>query len=76
MRGGRTRGGLRDAIIYPAPELTASEPDINKVAELVKSQVNAMNRSLVSYKQVRAVEIRRTEFEKTTSKKIKRHLVK
>ncbi len=64
------------AIIYPNPELTASEPDINKVAEQVKAQVNAMNRELVGYKQVRAVEIRRSEFEKTTSRKIKRHLVK
>ena len=46
------------------------------VAEKVKAEINAMNRTLVGYKQVRAVEIRRTEFEKTTSRKIKRHLVK
>ena len=64
------------AIIYPAPEMFAEESDINIIAEKVKEQVNAMNRSLVGYKQVRAVEIRRTEFEKTTSRKIKRHLVK
>ena len=35
-----------------------------------------MNRKLVSYKQIRNVEFRYTEFEKTTSKKIKRHLVR
>ena len=35
-----------------------------------------MNRRLPGFKQVKAVEYRQTEFEKTTSKKIKRHLVK
>ena len=64
------------AIIYPNPELTASEPDMEAVADKVKAEINALNRTLVGYKQVRAVEIRRSEFEKTTSRKIKRHLVK
>ena len=64
------------AIIYPNPELTAALGDMEAVAEKVKAEINAMNRTLVGYKQVRAVEIRRTEFEKTTSRKIKRHLVK
>jgi long-chain acyl-CoA synthetase len=35
-----------------------------------------INRRLPSFKQMKALEIRSTEFEKTTSKKIKRHLVK
>ena len=64
------------AIIYPNPELTVSEPDMDAVADKVKAEINALNRTLVGYKQVRAVEIRRSEFEKTTSRKIKRHLVK
>ncbi len=64
------------AIVYPAPDMFADEKDINKVAEKIKADINAMNRTLVGYKQIRAVEIRRTEFEKTTSRKIKRHLVK
>ena len=34
-----------------------------------------MNRKLPGFKQVKGVELRDTEFEKTTSKKIKRHLV-
>ena len=45
-------------------------------AEVIRNEVNKLNRTLVGYKQIRAVEIRRTEFEKTTSRKIKRHLVK
>ena len=40
------------------------------------TQIKKMNRRLVSYKQIRAVEFRYEPFEKTTSKKIKRHLVK
>ena len=77
---GRTKEGsdtvTLTAIVYPAPEYFAGESDINVIAEKVKAEINAMNRTLVGYKQIRAVEIRRTEFEKTTSKKIKRHLVK
>ena len=77
---GRTKEGsdtvILTAIIYPAPDMFGNEADINKVAERIKADINTMNRTLVSYKQIRAVEIRRTEFEKTTSRKIKRHLVK
>jgi energy-coupling factor transport system ATP-binding protein len=50
--------------------------DEAEIAEAVRAEVNTMNKQLVGYKQVRAVEIRRTEFEKTTTRKIKRHLVK
>ena len=39
-------------------------------------QMNKMNHKLVSYKHVQRVEFRYEEFEKTTSRKIKRHLVK
>jgi long-chain acyl-CoA synthetase len=35
-----------------------------------------INRRLPSFKQIKTLELRDTEFEKTTSKKIKRHLVK
>ena len=34
-----------------------------------------MNKKLASFKQVRALEIRREEFPKTTSRKIRRHLI-
>lgn len=64
------------AVIYPEPSVFPAGSDMDAVAATVREQVNALNRTLVSYKQIRAVEIRRTEFEKTTSRKIKRHLVK
>ncbi len=64
------------AVIYPDPAHFPEGSDMDAIAATVREQVNALNRTLVSYKQIRAVEIRRTEFEKTTSRKIKRHLVK
>ena len=44
--------------------------------ELITKQVKEVNRSLPGYKAIKSVEIRKTEFEKTTTKKIKRQLVK
>lgn len=64
------------AIIYPNFGEFKKEASLEYVTAVVKAQVNELNHSLVSYKQIRAVEIRTTEFEKTTSKKIKRHLIK
>lgn len=64
------------AIIYPDLTAFPEGTDINVIADAVRAEVNAMNKGLVGYKQVRTVEIRKTEFEKTTSRKIKRHLVK
>jgi long-chain acyl-CoA synthetase len=64
------------AIIYPNFDAFPEGTDINEIAKAVQAEVNAMNRGLVGYKQIRKVEIRKTEFEKTTSRKIKRHLVK
>ena len=50
--------------------------DIDAITAKINDQVAALNRTLVGYKQIKAVEIRTTEFEKTTTRKIKRHLVK
>ena len=40
---------------------------------LIKNTVNAMNMELPNYKRVRNMTIRKEEFQKTTTKKIKRH---
>ncbi len=37
--------------------------------------MNEINRTLPQYKQMRGLEIRKTEFEKTTSRKIKRYKI-
>ncbi len=64
------------AIIYPDmtkfPEGTTNE----EIHAAAKEKIDAINRSLVSYKHIREIEIRDTEFVKTTTRKIKRNLVK
>ena len=64
------------AIIYPDASkfpITATRDDMYKE---IQKQVNELNKKLPTYKHIKGVEIRDTEFEKTTSRKIKRHLVK
>ena len=64
------------AIIYPDRtkfEETATDEDILAV---LKAEIDKINRKLVSYKHIRKVELRDTEFEKTTTRKIRRNLVK
>ena len=56
------------AVIYPSDEAVE--------LALIRDAVNTINRSLPVYKQVRDVELRSEEFEKTTTRKIKRFLVK
>ncbi|CDC60848.1 aMP-forming long-chain acyl-CoA synthetase [Clostridium sp. CAG:448] len=61
--------------VYPGLTRFAPEATDAQITEELRKKINAINRTLPAFKQVRAVEIRRTEFEKTTSRKIKRHLV-
>ena len=63
------------AVIYPQMDKFESSDDHAKIEATIEAQVKKMNRKLVSYKQVRQLEFRWTPFEKTTSKKIKRHTV-
>ncbi len=64
------------AIIFPDltkfPENTPAEEIKAKIDE----SIAVINKALPSYKQIKHTELRDTEFEKTTSRKIKRHLVK
>lgn len=65
------------AVIYPSDEAVELEgkSEEEKLA-LIRDAVNTINRSLPVFKQVRDVELRSEEFEKTTTRKIKRFLVK
>ncbi len=77
---GRTQEESADviltAIVYPDmtkfPEGTAED----EVLAAIRASVNTLNKTLPTYKHIQNVELRDTEFEKTTSRKIKRHLVK
>lgn len=63
------------AVIYPQLDKFDNPQDHEKIEATVNEQIKKLNRKLVSYKQIRAVEFRYDPFEKTTSKKIKRHTV-
>lgn len=64
------------AVVFPAYDKFPTGASEELIRESIRNSINAMNRRLPGFKQVKAVEYRQTEFEKTTSKKIKRHLVK
>ncbi len=63
-------------VAYPNYEKLPTGATEELVHESIRKSVNEVNRRLPGFKQVKAIEIRQTEFEKTSSKKIKRHLVK
>ncbi len=64
------------AIVYPNFEKLPAGATEELMHEAIHKAINQVNRRLPGFKQVKALELRSTEFEKTTSKKIKRHLVK
>ena len=64
------------AVVYPNFSEFPENAEASEIMNKIKDEINALNKTLVGYKQIRAVEIRKTEFEKTTSRKIRRHLVK
>ncbi|MBR6794771.1 MAG: AMP-binding protein, partial [Clostridia bacterium] len=65
------------AVVFPdfdrAAEIGLNDP--NAVASAIKQKIADLNKKLPSFKQMRNVELRKTEFEKTTSRKIKRYKV-
>lgn len=63
------------AVVFPAYD-KFNGADEAEIEEKIKHDISQLNRRLSTFKQVRDVEIRTEEFEKTTSRKIKRHLVK
>ena len=65
------------AVVYPKPEIFGETPDKDKAYEVIHAKILDYNRHVSApFKQIKALEIRDIPFEKTTSRKIKRHLVK
>ena len=64
------------AIVYPKPELYGETPDKEKAYADIHAKILDLNRRMPSFKKIKNLEIREIPFEKTTSRKIKRHLVK
>jgi long-chain acyl-CoA synthetase len=59
------------AVVYPNQEY-ADGKTADEVFSAIKDAINEINKSLPVYKQMRELEIRDTEFEKTTTRKITR----
>ncbi len=63
------------AVIYPQFDLFPGK-ELSEIAVEVKAKIQELNKTLPSFKQIRNVDIKKTEFEKTSSRKIKRFLIK
>ena len=68
------------ATIFPCMDevkkLLGNNPDDDAIQNLIESEVAKVNKNLVNYKHIKRVVLRDTEFEKTTSKKIRRQYKK
>lgn len=62
------------AIVYPDPETFPDTPQ-DEIYDRLRAEITALNKKLVAFKHIQALELRDDPFEKTTSRKIKRHLV-
>lgn len=62
------------AVIFPDYELFKGIGD-NAIIERFRSEIAKINRNLPSFKQIHHIEIKKSEFEKTTTQKIKRFTV-
>jgi len=63
------------ALIYPDYDKLADKTG-EEIEKIIREAVNDVNRTLPSFKHMTAVEVMKEEFEKTSSKKIKRFLYK
>ena len=57
------------AVVFPDYSKFEGKSDV-EIKEEIKKAVVAVNKTLPSFKQVRNIEIKKSEFEKTTTKKI------
>ena len=64
------------AIVYPQADLFPEGTDKETIYNAIYAKITELNRKLPSFKKIKGLELRDEEFEKTTSRKIKRHLVK
>lgn len=74
---GRTSGSevLLTALVYPDSSKFEEGASKDEMQEMIQKKINELNKTLPTYKHIKIVELRDTEFEKTTSRKIKRHLL-
>ncbi len=70
--------GVTEVVVYEDEKLICAEiyTETPDEKEKIKADVQALNKTLPSYKHIQKVVFRDTEFEKTTTKKIKRFVIK
>ncbi len=70
--------GVGEVLVFDDGGVICAEiyTELKEEKDRIKAEVQALNKTLPSYKQVQKVIFRDTEFEKTTTKKIKRFLRK
>ncbi len=77
---GREKDGdvIITALVYPNRTLAAERglSTEDEIRSRIKDDIKSINRHLIGYKQIRAVEFRDEPFEKTSTRKIKRFTVK
>lgn len=68
--------GVTEVLVFGADDVICAEiyTETPEEKDRIKKDVQALNKELASYKQIQKVVFRDTEFEKTTTKKIKRFL--
>lgn len=76
--GRKVPGGteiILTAVVFPDMSAFPIGTGNDIIESTIRERIGKMNKNLTTYKQIRNVEFRYTEFEKTTSRKIKRNLV-
>lgn len=63
------------AICVPNTAMLEGKND-DEIYDMIKAEISEVNKRLPSYKQIHQIEIRKEEFERTTSKKIQRFKIK
>ena len=64
------------ALVYPDFTKYPNGTSTDVIKKDIEKSIIALNKRLPTYKQIKQVEIRKTPFEKTSSRKIKRYLLK
>ena len=64
------------ALVYADASKIPAGSNAEEQQESIRKQISAINKKLPSFKQIHKVEFRDVEFEKTTTRKIRRNLVK
>ena len=64
------------AVVYPNHTKFADDATSEEIYNTINDEIHKLNKRLPSHKQIKKLEIREVEFEKTTTRKIKRFLVK